>query len=107
MVPDAILLDRFRADLDALIPPAARLGLAVSGGPDSMALLLLTAATRPGQIEAATVDHGLRDGSRDEAQMVAGVCEELNVPHAILSIEWDLLPTGAFQEQARAVRYGA
>ena len=107
MVPDAILLDRFRADLDALIPPAARLGIAVSGGPDSMALLLLAAAARPGQVEAATVDHGLRAGSRDEAQMVADVCEEMEVPHAILSIEWDLLPTSALQEQARAVRYGA
>ncbi len=41
--------DRFRADLDALAAPGARLGIALSGGPDSLALLLLAAAARPGQ----------------------------------------------------------
>jgi tRNA(Ile)-lysidine synthase len=107
MVPDAALVERFRADLDALIEPSASIGLAVSGGPDSLALLLLAAASRPGQIEAATVDHGLREGSREEADAVAGICERLGVPHAILAIEWDLPPTTAIQEQARTVRYGA
>ena len=107
MVPDRALIERFRADLDALIEPFVRLGIAVSGGPDSLALLLLAAAARPGQIEAATVDHGLREGSRDEAEMVADLCTQLQVEHAILAIEWDLPPTSAIQEQARAVRYGA
>jgi tRNA(Ile)-lysidine synthase len=106
MVPAAIL-DRFRVDLDALIQPAARVGIAVSGGPDSMALLLLAAATRPGQIEAATVDHGLRSTSGAEAEMVADICQGMGVPHSILSIEWDLPPVSAFQEKARTVRYGA
>ena len=58
--PIAELVDRFRADLDALIEPGTRFGVAVSGGPDSLALLLLAAAARPGELEAATVDHGLR-----------------------------------------------
>ena len=107
MVPDAALVDRFRADLDALIEPGAKLGLAVSGGPDSLAMLLLAAAARPGEVEAATVDHGLRPESRAEAEMVATLCETLGVPHATLAIEWDLPPTRAIQEQARSVRYGA
>jgi tRNA(Ile)-lysidine synthase len=107
MVPDAALVDRFRADLDALIEPGTRLGLAVSGGPDSLAMLLLAAAARPGGIEAATVDHGLRPEARSEADTVATLCEELGVPHATLAIEWDLPPTSAIQEQARDVRYGA
>jgi tRNA(Ile)-lysidine synthase len=47
MVPDAALVGRFRADLDALIDPGTRLGLAVSGGPDSVAMLLLAVAARP------------------------------------------------------------
>jgi len=106
MVLDATI-DRFKSDLDALIEPGARLGLAVSGGPDSLALLLLAAAARPGQIEAATVDHGLREGSRAEAETVAGLCERLGVPHSILAIQWALPPSSAVQEQARAVRYGA
>lgn len=107
MVPDNALVERFRADLDALIEPGERIGIAVSGGPDSLALLMLAAAALPGAIEAATVDHGLRAGSREEAEMVADICERLGVPHAILAIEWDLPPTSAMQEQARAVRYGA
>src|SRR5574338_190333 len=43
MVPEAALVERFARDLAALIQPRARVGLAVSGGPDSMALLLLAA----------------------------------------------------------------
>jgi tRNA(Ile)-lysidine synthase len=107
MVPDAALVDRFRADLDSLTDPGAKLGLAVSGGPDSLAMLLLAAAARPGGVEAATVDHGLRPESRSEAEAVASLCETLGVPHATLAIEWDLPPTSAIQEQARSVRYGA
>ena len=107
MVPDVAFVERFRADLDALSDPSARLGIAVSGGPDSLALLLLAAAARPGRIEAATVDHGLRRGGRDEAEMVADLCARLHVEHAILAIEWDLPPVSAIQEQARTVRYGA
>ena len=107
MVPDNALVERFRADLDALVEPGERIGIAVSGGPDSLALLMLAAAARPGEIEAATVDHGLRAGSREEAEMVADICERLDVPHAILAIEWDLPPASAIQEQAREVRYGA
>ena len=92
MVPDNALVERFRADLDALIEPGERIGIAVSGGPDSLALLMLAAAARPDDIEVATVDHGLRAGSREEAEMVADICERLGVPHAILAIEWDLAP---------------
>ena len=106
MVPDHVL-DRFRTDLDALIEPGARFGVAVSGGPDSLALLILAAAARPGEVEAASVDHGLRPESRNEAEKVADVCEQLGVPHAILAIEWDVPPSSAIQEQAREVRYGA
>ena len=104
MRPAPELVDRFRSDLDALIAPDARIGIAVSGGPDSMALLLLAAATRPGQIEAATVDHGLRPESHAEAETVAGVCGQLGVPHAILAAEWKK-PQTAIQERARAERY--
>ena len=107
MVPDALFIERFRSDLDALIEPGERFGVAVSGGPDSLALLLLATAARPGEVEAATVDHGLRPGSRAEAEMVADICQRLGVPHATLAIEWDLPPATAIQEQARKVRYGA
>nr|WP_269083404.1 tRNA lysidine(34) synthetase TilS [Sphingomonas sp. Leaf357] len=48
--------------------------IAVSGGPDSMALLALAEAAWPGQVIAATVDHGLRTDAADEAAMVAEYC---------------------------------
>jgi len=105
MAPEPALVERFRADLDALIAPGERLGVAVSGGPDSLALLLLAAAARPGEVEAATVDHALRPESRAEAEMVAGICEGLGVPHAILTLEWDEVPASNIQAEARGARY--
>ena len=69
MVPEPALLSTVsRDDLDALVAPDARFGVAVSGGPDSLALLLLAAAARPGQLEAATVDHAPSARSRAEAR---------------------------------------
>ena len=105
MVPDPALLVRFRADLDALIGPDTRIGIAASGGPDSLALLLLAIAARPGQVEAATVDHRLRPESAQEAKSVGALCERLGVPHMILSARWTDKPATAIQERARRERY--
>jgi tRNA(Ile)-lysidine synthase len=105
MFPGQALVDRFTADLDPLIAPDARLGVAVSGGPDSLAMLLLAAAARPGQVEAATVDHGFRPEARSEGEMVAAVCERLGIRHALLTARWDELPETAIQERARKQRY--
>jgi tRNA(Ile)-lysidine synthase len=103
--PAAEALKRFAADLDALLPADARLGVAVSGGPDSMALLLLAAATRPDRVEAATVDHRLRPESTGEAAMVAEHCEKLGILHRTLSADWPEPPTANIQAAARAMRY--
>ena len=96
--------ERFRADLSALAGPApTTFGVAVSGGPDSLALLLLAARAFPGGVEAATVDHGLRPESAAEAAFVAEVCAARSIPHATLTgpqIE------GNVQAGARALRYG-
>lgn len=105
MVPAPHLVDRFARDLDALIARGKRVGIAVSGGPDSLALLLLAAVARPGMIEAATVDHGLRPRAAAEAAMVSDLCEKLGVPHVTLTAQWVEKPTSAIQEQARAERY--
>jgi tRNA(Ile)-lysidine synthase len=103
--PPPELIARFRRALDPLAKPGTRLGIAVSGGADSLALLLLAAASRPGEIEAATVDHGLRPEARSEAEAVAALCQRLGVPHAILTAQWDKKPETAIQERARNVRY--
>ena len=104
MIP-AALVERFANDLDAIATPGAQLGVAVSGGPDSLALLALAAAARPGLIEAATVDHGLRPEAAAEAVMVADVCKELVVRHATLNVRWRDPPATAIQERARRERY--
>lgn len=103
------LTQRFAADLAALWPgggrlDSGRLGLAVSGGPDSLALLLLAHAALPGQVAAATVDHGLRPESADEAALVAQVCADLGVPHTVLAVT---VAAGNLQSEARTARYGA
>ena len=61
-------------------------------------------AALPGQIAAATVDHGLRAESAGEAAMVAEFCGELGVPHATLAVT---LAPGNLQAEARAARYAA
>ena len=85
-------------------PEGGRLGIAVSGGPDSLALLLLAHAALAGEVEAATVDHRLRPESAEEAAAVGAVCHELGVPHAILPVE---VQPGNLQANARAARYEA
>lgn len=105
MAVTAELIERFRADTLALtgrLMPG-RLGLAVSGGPDSLALLLLAHAAFPGAIAAATVDHGLRPESAAEAHFVAKICVRLGVPHAVLAAGEPV--AGNVQAAARALRY--
>lgn len=103
--PAAEAVERFAADLAALSPAAAPLGVAVSGGPDSLALLLLAAAARPGTVEAATVDHRLRREGASEAKMVAAICARLGVPHSVLVVDWPADPTSNLQARAREARY--
>ena len=103
--PNDDLIARFAGELDDLVEPHERLGVAVSGGPDSVALLLLAAAVRPGSIEAATVDHRLRRESADEARFVAELCRQLGVPHATLAV--DVSPGASLQARARNARYRA
>ncbi len=79
--------------------------MAVSGGPDSLGLLLLATAARPGLVEAATVDHALRPESSTEAKMVADACKRIGVPHATLTLSWPRPPKSNLQAKAREARY--
>lgn len=105
-VADRDSADRLVGDLTALVGPdwhRFHYGVAVSGGPDSMALLWLMASLLPGQVWAATVDHGLRKGSDEEARMVASFCNREHVPHSTLR---PVAPIkGSLQAAARAERY--
>ena len=83
------------------------LGVAVSGGSDSMALLHLAAQLAPvvgATVRAVTVDHALRDGSAAEAVQVCRVCAGLGVSHDILV--WDHgIVAGNLMDAARRARY--
>ncbi len=76
----------------------------MSGGPDSLALLLLANAAVPERLAVATVDHGLRPESASEAAMVAELCAAYGIPHEILNVK---VASGNLQDRARKARYGA
>ncbi|HEY5209016.1 MAG TPA: tRNA lysidine(34) synthetase TilS [Stellaceae bacterium] len=104
-----VAAEEFAAALAALGPfeRAPRLAVAVSGGPDSMALLHLArewVTAHGGAIAALTVDHGLRPEAAAEAARVGEWCAALGVDHAIL--RWaGPRPAGDIQAAARAARY--
>jgi tRNA(Ile)-lysidine synthase len=83
--------------------------LAVSGGPDSTALLVLAARwakrlKRAPKLIAVTIDHGLRPEAAREAAMVKHLARRLGVPHRTL--RWrGVKPQSGLQEAARRARY--
>ena len=93
--------------LDVDLAGAEAVAVAVSGGPDSMALCaLLDGWARGIQIHALIVDHGLRDEAAEEAQGVKqGLEGYQNVKPAILKWTGDK-PEAGIQEEARRARYG-
>ncbi len=101
----AELLSVLRAQFPA--QPPKRLGIAISGGGDSVALLHLASqcfANEDVELFAATVDHGLRPEAADEAQWVAQLAADLGVPHETLNWRgWD--GNGNLQDHARRARY--
>ena len=77
---------------------------AVSGGADSVALLAL--AIRWGhEVHAIHVDHGLRDGSGAEADVVAAATTRFGAGFEAITVE--VKPGSNLEARARAARYGA
>ncbi|MEQ1770908.1 MAG: tRNA lysidine(34) synthetase TilS [Devosia sp.] len=99
------------AEIETLFQPLAgydSLGLAVSGGPDSLALMILAArwAAQPGRpkLFVYTVDHALRPEAADEAAMVVREAGRLGL--IARSLRWDgQKPATSVQAAARAARY--
>lgn len=104
------LLARFQQNLSELECKVENgLALAVSGGSDSMALLVLASqwASEAGvALSVLTVDHHLRAVSREEAEYVGKVCAQLGLPHQILDwIPQDGNSNSNIQARARKARY--
>jgi tRNA(Ile)-lysidine synthase len=83
--------------------------LAVSGGPDSLALMWLAARWRSARkrgprLLAVTIDHGLRPDSAREARAVKRLAKALDLPHRTLRWSGDKPATG-LPAAARDARY--
>lgn len=90
------------------VEAGAALAVAVSGGPDSMALLHCLALLRdkwPLRLLAIAVDHGLRPESAGEVLQVGAFCEQQGVDFAALRL--DLTPGSNLHARAREARYAA
>ncbi|MEX0847583.1 MAG: tRNA lysidine(34) synthetase TilS [Ilumatobacteraceae bacterium] len=77
---------------------------AVSGGPDSTALLVLAVAAGC-RVEAVHVDHGLRDGSADELDVVRRTAATLGV--TARGVRVVVAPGPNLEARARSARYAA
>ncbi|XSG83446.1 MAG: tRNA lysidine(34) synthetase TilS [Methyloligella sp. ZOD6] len=87
-----------------------RVAVAVSGGPDSLALLSLLQRWTESQgqgpaITVLTVDHGLRPESAAEAETVARIADEMGLPHETLRWEAGRPDVSGLQARARQARY--
>jgi tRNA(Ile)-lysidine synthase len=105
----APVADRELAALFSELEGFPRLVLAVSGGPDSTALLLLAQRWRKArksgpELVAATVDHRLRRESKAEVAAVAALARRLGVRHETLVWSGKKSARGV-QEAARDARY--
>lgn len=74
----------------------------MSGGPDSLALLLLAHCVMPGEIAVLSIDHGLRPEAPGEVAFVQGICAALGVPFVSARVT---LGAGNLQARAREARY--
>lgn len=83
-------------------PPGTEITCAVSGGADSLSLLVLAVAAGC-RVEAVHVDHGLRPGSAQEAEVVARVAAELGAGFRAERVT--LEPGPNLEARARAARY--
>lgn len=100
---DSDLLEILKSEIAKV--GATRIGVAVSGGGDSMALLYLAVALgNRYSVEAITVDHGLRAESSAEAEFVQRACAMQDVAHA--TARWTgWKGEGNLQDRARRARY--
>lgn len=103
--PPAPLSDDEASSVLAPYKELRKIALALSGGPDSMALCHMLSHAGMFDVHAITVDHGLRADSADEAaQVQAWVKDWPRITHTILRWDGDK-PDARVMEEARRARY--
>ena len=103
----------FRTRLNALLPTKRgreqHFVLAVSGGADSLAMLVLAGKLHSKNLtfSVVTIDHALRPEAKGEAQMVRRVAKKYGLAHKTLTVQWGKRekPSGDIQAAAREKRY--
>lgn len=94
-----------QAVVAAMPASPARVGVAVSGGMDSMTLLHAALAAAPGRVWAVHVDHGLSENSAKVASDVMAAAAQLGAH--VWSRRVNVLRRGSLEASARAARYEA
>jgi tRNA(Ile)-lysidine synthase len=87
--------------------PALPLGVALSGGADSVALLLACVDKWPGQVVALHVNHGLQAAAADFEAHCRALCQHLGVPLRVQRVDASKLPGQSPEDAARRARYKA
>jgi tRNA(Ile)-lysidine synthase len=85
--------------------PAKPVAVALSGGADSVALLLTAHAVWPGAVVAFHVNHGLQSAASQFMAVCETLCADLGVPLQVLSVKVLDEPGASLEAQARHARY--
>jgi tRNA(Ile)-lysidine synthase len=85
--------------------PALPLGVALSGGADSTALLTLCARKWPGQVTALHINHGLQEAAKDFHAHCQQLCAALQVPLRVKSVNAANESGQSPEDAARIARY--
>ena len=106
-------MDRLPAEAKAVLSqPQTRVAVAVSGGPDSLALTALLrdwCKVHNVKLVALTVNHAIREESADEIKVLGRQLELLGVDYEVLTVDWGekgVPKPGKLQHAARDRRYG-
>jgi len=81
--------------------------VALSGGADSMALLLAVRAAWPGGVIALHVNHGLQAAAKGFSDFCAAACQKSQVPLRLLAVDVSQAPGVSVEAEARQARYAA
>jgi tRNA(Ile)-lysidine synthase len=85
--------------------PALPLGVALSGGADSCALLVLCARQWPGQVVALHINHGLQAAATAFEAHTRSLCAALQVPLRVRAVHALHQPGQSPEDAARIARY--
>ena len=106
--PTLLTLVKRTLSRECSLPRGTHVLLAVSGGPDSMAMLHALSMLREPfglVLSAHGVDHGLRAGAADELELARAFAEKLGVPYSTSRLK--LAKAGNLQARAREARYAS